>query len=116
MKTLKNLFKFEQFGGFNRSTITPEWASKVAQQILDKFIEENGVKVYCSKPDKQNSHLWSHFESKGYDTHQAILLNVQEIKRECAHEPKPIPGTFAYSEVSTCEKCGVKLKATWGLS
>ena len=38
--------------------------------------------VYCSKPDKENSHLWNHYETKGYDTHKARLLGVEKIVKE----------------------------------
>lgn len=40
---------------------------------------EAAPSVYCSKPDECNSHLWSNFMTKGYDTHSAKLVGVREI-------------------------------------
>lgn len=101
MKSLKNLFKSEQFKGFNRTTITPEWASKIAQQELDQFIEENGVKVYGEK--NPNGYYWGPIKNTD-DSVQAILLDIQPLK-ECEHE---LVDCYATNDFRC--RCGAKLK------
>jgi len=40
---------------------------------------KKAVEVYCSKPDTANSHLWSHFNTAGHDTHHALLIGIEPI-------------------------------------
>lgn len=70
--------------------------------------------VYCSKPDKNNSHLWSHNKTEGYDTHKARLAFIEEIVEPCWHEPT-VRYQLGISETMkpVCKRCGVELVADW---
>lgn len=52
---------------------------------------------------------------KGEATHRALLINIEEIKREpCEHEPmRSCGGPKAFYSENECKHCGVKLKAKW---
>ena len=87
------------------------------EEKLNALIESAPV-VYCSKPDKENSHLWNHHKCDGYGTHKAHLMFIEEIKKEpCKHETyekNTFDGAFFGSPWTTsCKHCGVELVATW---
>ena len=104
---------FEQTYGHYQKELHEAYC-RIAQAKHDAFMKElidGATKVYCAKPDKENSHLWSHHKTQDYDTHTALLIDVKEIeKKPCEHEPnllnQKIGGWF-------CKHCGVELVASW---
>ena len=92
-------------------------------RITNQHIKENGKVVTGNVGDVNNPDL---FSSKGClgDTHTAILINIEPIKKECLkHEPENIVQTFhsrqgmgAYYTLNLkpkCKHCGVELVAEW---
>lgn len=107
---MKNFFKPEDFGHEGLYD-TDSRASEIANKKLNALIESAPL-VYCSKPDKENSHLWSHHQTKGYDTHTARLILIEEIKKECVkHEPWE--DEIVGSHRIICKHCRVELIPEW---
>lgn len=111
-----NIFKFkpEDFDDHALSH-TVELAER-ANRILYEWLEKNGVRVY-GLPYQANCSTGFHEIKSKYDTHQAILINIEEIKRvPCEHEPSwdafGIVGPLVQTYYK-CSKCGVRLRAKW---
>lgn len=109
MKTLKNLFNADQFL-VAHGALTPFGMAHRSQEILDKFIEENGVKVYGNiSSNSFYKDVWSnHFDEKE-DTHSAILLDIQPLK-QCEHKE----AVYVEDQDKTrfkCRDCGKPVKA-----
>lgn len=103
MKSLKNLFKSEDFDGTGHCSKT---CAEIAQKILDQFIKENGVKVTGYKGSL--GFMWG---SYGFhrDTHSAILLDIQPLK-QCEHKE----AVYVEDQDKTwfkCRDCGKPVKA-----
>jgi hypothetical protein len=86
-------------------------ARDFANDKLSKYLA-NCPRVYGYK-DKG----WG-VEHDEYDTHTAILFDIQEIVKEpCVHEPSSITTVINGQNVigidrSTCGKCGARIKPT----
>lgn len=80
-------------------------------------LEREGVRVYGMFEDNRVTGTFGQVLS-GHDTHQALLINIEEIaKEECDHCPKPYrkhgfhaAGCEVTKEIWICDKCGVPLK------
>lgn len=82
-----------------------EVSARIANNILNKHLESCPV-VYASK-----SQGWQWTETKNdLDTHKARLFGVEQIKKDCKHEPD-------WEEEGTgrpyCIHCNVELVAEW---
>lgn len=92
-------------------------AARIANEKLSKLL---GPEVFgIQEPDK-SYRLFSEFKADD-DTHTARLFNVQEIKPKvdnCEHEPMQeirLDDKGGFEGRWVCDKCGVKLKATWAV-
>lgn len=83
----------------------------LANSIIEKRL---GPRVTGCKAPVDEFMTWSERHISP-DTHQAYLLDVQEIAKDCVHEPKlwhhssGAPDSYE----PTCAHCGVALKAEW---
>lgn len=105
MKSLKNLFKPEDFS-YTENEISNR-ISDLAQQVLNKFIEENGVKVYGIELSGEHKTMKTYKQRS--DTHSAILLNIQPLK-QCEHKE----AVYVEDQDKTwfkCRDCGKPVKA-----
>lgn len=116
---MRKIFKPEDFVYIwdDRAGSYQEASAKIANEKLNKLIESWPV-FYCSEPDdKENSFLYVKRFKENCDTHKVYLAFIEEIPKEpCIHEPyiKYHPDAVGvYPNYSECQKCGVKLKATW---
>lgn len=77
-----------------------------ANKKLTEWIEKNGVRVYICEGKLKTVHFVEPVDA----THQAILIDIQEImKKPCEHEPaRNVAGNYE----PACYKCNVKLKPT----
>ena len=107
------IFKPEDFEPFY---MDKKQLSDHASRILTEWIEKNGVRVYGHYCDETpDSDFCCNKSKNSWDTHQAILINIEEIeKKPCEHDPT-VNYAFGIAETMKpiCRKCGVKLKATW---
>lgn len=111
MKTLKNLFKEDDFESVDRR----EDAHKKAQQILDQYIEENGVEIFGKVTGdklKDWNYAWTVISAKSQEhTHVGILIDIQEIqKKQCEHKE----AVYVEDQDKTwfkCRDCGKPVKA-----
>jgi len=56
---------------------------------------------------------WTETQSR-LDTHKARLFGIEEIKKDCKHEPVEYQKHFGDSDIYyQCRKCYVELIATW---
>lgn len=89
--------------------------SQKVDEYLDKLFKD-AVEVFG---DPTQSKWTEGYPVKG-DTHQALLINIEEIKpKECEHEPMfkcngidDHSNAFVFGRYE-CVKCGKKLKAKW---
>lgn len=127
MKTLKNLFKPEDFSCVTNNGV---YHSDKAQQILDQFIEENGVKVYgtilgeSGLTDQHGPGAYNFCEKltrmvHEESTHTAILIDIQPIK-QCEHKravyvqdlrPRIDKAPGHKESWFECEECGKPVRA-----
>ena len=104
------IFKPEDFEPFY---MDKKQLSDHASRILTEWIEKNGVKVY-GVPYQANCSTGFHEIKSQYDTHQAILIDIQEIeKKPCDHIFNLNYGIDLVPQKAECKKCGFKLKANW---
>ena len=84
----------------------------ITDEIM-KLIEAAPV-VYGKADDLE---FWGAPQSeadKFLDTHQARLICIEEIKKECfKHEPKLIVNEDGYNQRTICKHCGIDLVAIW---
>jgi hypothetical protein len=81
-------------------------AARFAQDKLDKYLQEHGVTLYgIASPHTKDYSFTSHWE-RGADTHKGILLQVEELEKECDHI-FDITGHFWPSEdaLRKCKLC-----------
>lgn len=86
----------------------PEDIANIANDILEKWLSEAKVvyglvtpNVWCEDKDDFKSSML---------THRALLINIEEIKREpCKHEPKFEQGGVQSLTANTCKHCGVRI-------
>lgn len=117
MKSLKNLFEprmfTEVFAATSHSQLTKSMDDNFkiavkAQQILDKYIEENGVKVYGYKAN----HGWM-FDDRICEeasTHTGIVLDIQPLK-QCEHKEAVYVENKNRESWFECRDCGKPVKA-----
>lgn len=77
------------------------YAAEMANRELDKWLEETGVKVYSN-----HTRIWVNGKDE-VSTHQAILVCVEEIKKECEHDNvviQTVVGGIVTGKF-TCVKC-----------
>lgn len=79
--------------------------AEIANRILNEFIEKNGKVVYGTKG-------W-YPEMSDYDTHHAILICIEPIKKKCTEHIPDVNKTTVLGGYSECSNCGVKLKSEW---
>lgn len=89
-------------------------SAKRCNEILNEYIEKNGVKVSGSRFDG----IWEVDEMivgqhKPSDTHTAILINIEPIKKKCTEHIPDVNKTTVLGGYSECSNCGVKLKSEW---
>lgn len=117
MKTLKNLFKPEHWGDINgwdhgMSYRDKDVAAKIAQKILDQFIEENGVKVY-GWPASKGKTIWNPDRTCFDDnpTWQALIFDIEDIPEEQCEHKEAICDEFGDKTRFKCRDCGKPVKA-----
>ncbi len=107
---------YDQYTWEPTDTLKPILCEFVNRKIQD-YIETLPILYGYSSDLSGNSGAWT---SVGIDsTHKARIICIEEIKRECEHysssfimsNPRPHKG-LPVPEV-ICDKCGLKLKATW---
>lgn len=82
--------------------------AEIANRILQEYVEKNGVKVLAYKDFHG---WWANQLSSPIETHSAILIQIEPIKKKCEHRVDFVGNHEA--EIYKCYKCGVKLKAEW---
>lgn len=103
-------------------------AAEVANARLAEMLSEAKVVYGTSSTRGLLPDVWSK-SAVAYgvpDTHRALLINIEELKREpCEHEPRMYykrdandnfvksGSAMVRSYEHECLKCGVKLKAKW---
>lgn len=117
MKPL-NIFKMEDFNeeyltalaqNHSNYTATKNIAER-ANEILNQYLEKNGVRV---SGERFNS-IWDLHEMivgkpKLADTHQALLINIEEIKK-CEHKEAVYVESHPNKTWFECRDCGKALK------
>lgn len=98
------------------------WANR-AQSIFETWLKENGKVVYGTVI--QDRYLFHDHKDVDMLTHQALLINIQEIEKKDAVECEHILLNFSmisdpkFKKLPTpdgrCAICGKKLKATWSV-
>ncbi len=101
---------YDQYTWEPTDTLKPILCEFVNRKIQDYF-ESNSVEVFFKKSGDEFHHIGlTKVES---DSHTARLICIEEIKRECEHEPE-IVTNFEDRSWFECVKCGQKLKPkTW---
>lgn len=91
-----------------------------ANALLHERLLKDAVRVFGETSD--GAGLWCHAPMDGNGvrhTHQALLINIEPIKRECEHVPAKSREDYDYGaiiykqDLALCAKCGVKLRAKW---
>lgn len=118
-KEMKNFFKPEDFVTCGR--IYQDCAD-VANEKLNALIESAPL-VQGWYPGTYPNGTWTSSEViHNTSTHTARLVDIQEIKKECKHEPMRTvsftmsvdqPGNEYYKHATKCQHCGVELIAEW---
>lgn len=96
------------------ATLTPNEASVIANEKLDKLIEGWPV-VYGKHWYMENTKRWNEFNFPNAEF-VARLAFIEPIKRECKHEiDLNMYGFWGLNtELKTkCKHCGAELEATW---
>lgn len=114
-------FKPEDFGVMRDDETSWLYVSEVANKKLNDYLESCPV-VYGHGVEAMKSANWCmngpDFEVYKH-THKARLFGIEEIKKDCKHEPMgyyDLNGTKhidAVKKESRCTFCGVELVATW---
>lgn len=117
-----NIFKAEMFTSYDYRSNTPiltrGMCAEQANEILNKYIEENGVRVFGQRSHygllNMNEYADPENGPSDSNTHTGILINVQEIKKKCEkHEPDRISLSSISAGKSQCKHCNAKLQAEW---
>ena len=80
-----------------------ESTAKLLTQIANAKLAEwlaTGVKVYSNKRVEPDNY-WNGTKRYPEDTHEALLINIKPIERECSHE-----WLIPEKNRTTCKKCG----------
>jgi hypothetical protein len=93
-----------------------QMAADEANRILTEWIEKNGVRVYgvIDPAEERGKDFIMGTKNDKHDTHQAILINIEEIeKKPCEHEPTITSYLGTYDTIKpVCLYCGKKLRPT----
>lgn len=110
MKKLE--FKPGMFNGLAQCYDVNQVAAEFAQAKFDKWYLDNvesAPLVYGKKFKICATTNWCATREDEHHDLQARLIDIQEIKKECKHEPKLLSDGNSYR----CKTCGVKLVAHW---
>lgn len=110
---MKDIFTSDDFvyrNGMSERTITDHANRIVKERIFDK-----GVRVTYREEFPQI--VVNHKPVEGYDTHRAMLINIEPIEKPKCVEHEPSFTENGYwrepKNPAVCKHCGVKLKAVW---
>jgi len=121
--SLKDFFKSEDFNSWSKH---PQTLTSLANQKLNKWLEENAIKVTGNLNAYGIAAVFDTSKNRDH-THQALLINIEPIeKKKCEHVPRLLiterfEKTHNFMEMQSslsldnikCADCGVKLKATF---
>lgn len=107
------IFKPEDFSG---TTSCQDSCSEIANEKLQSWLEQNGMRVYGIISLTENKCYGFGKNQDEYDTHTALLINIEKLKPKCEkHEPCVVweqNSTFGF--LIKCKTCGINLKIhTW---
>jgi ribosomal protein S17E len=109
-----NFFKLEDFERIAvENSASLRW--HIAEIANEKLKSE--AKVVYGLESVTLSDMYFSSSRDDADTHKALLICIEEIKKECVDH---VPGYVTkqidakkHSVVTTCNRCGAKLKASW---
>ncbi len=118
-KELKDRFIFNRVGeppiilrdSFEQFKAGAEWAKK---QRVEEMLASATV-VYSGRGMTWPND-WTLDMPESNRDRKALLINIEELKKECKHEPSPIDkfdGEFVRYKDAFCKHCGVELVAEW---
>lgn len=103
----KLIFKPEMFASNGHpNNMSAENQCYRAQLIYDKWLRDNGVRVYNFEDDNTP---WTTVKYRA-DTHQALLVCVEEIEKKCAHSELIVLKGDSLRYV--CGNCDQEIKPT----
>lgn len=104
----KDFFRPEHFMGWTTNTQRADWANKLLNQAIESWPVVYGTK------DNNGQHFHENPNGNYNPTLKARLAFIEEIKKDCKHEPTwsdDITAPIVYH--AKCKHCGVELQATW---
>lgn len=108
----KLVFELKDFSrDFMSHGLSKDLAVQQAQAKFDNWFKENieNAPVIYVRAGKNCGWLGSTDNLKG-DTHKARLVDIQEIKKDCKHEP---PKSYESTQRIFCVNCNIELVAEW---
>lgn len=108
-----NFFKSAEF--FDESNLLPEQAVEIARYCNAKLATE--IEKWPVVYQDEGAEFWGPGPTVGDKPMRARLFNIEEIPKECKHEPDytqyAIDQKYNLGGQVVCRHCGVELVAEW---
>ncbi len=101
--------------------ISPDEGLEGFANKANELIKERGKRVYGFNHLKSDHWSWSNLKEpdlEPFDTHQALLINIEELPRkECTHDIDTAELFKTYGFLNAkCRHCGISVRAKWVVS